>query len=676
MQRSTWNIRSLILVPFLLASAPACFGDRPIDIAWLPITDAQRNMKTPVVEKDAGVEALFWNVHMRDEVMGGQDLRRVFYHYVRLKIFDEKGKEKAATIDIPFGENTSIMYVKGRTIKADGTEVALKGDSVYERDLIRVGRTRLKVKSFAMPGVEPGAIVEYRWQEMISDPRIQYARLQFQREFPVQKVTYFLWPLARDQTSYSMTFWPFNCKPSAWKREDDGFQSTSVENVPAFREEPMMPGEPNVRPWALMFYREDGSRREPEKYWNDTGKNLYNHLLKPALKANDEVKQAAAGAIEGASSDEQKVLALVKYIRKNMRNLFSSEVTEAERAKILKQMPKDRERTSNEIFKQGIGSSDELNTLFAAMATSVGLEARPAMVGDREDMIFTPTLTDRYFLRSIDMAVNIGGTWKLFDVSARLLPANMLSWREEGMQALLSDPKKPVFVAAPLSPPEASSGIRSAKLTLQEDGSIEGDVDQQYSGHLALDRRSEMKDDTDARRLERLKEQTAKVFPDAEISDLRIENANDPESPLKLHYHFKMAGYAQRTGKRLLVHPLFFQRGVPPLFASTERRFPIIFPYGWQERDTVSIVMPDGFVLDNGENPGGIKFGPTGGYDLKMSMRGDHELICIRNMTFGKEGLLAYPKDAYPTLKTLFDEVHGHDDATISFKQATAVKQP
>ena len=192
-----------------------------------------------------------------------------------------------------------------------------------------------------MPGVEPGAIVEYRWQEFRSDPRILYARLQFQREFPVQKVTYFVRPLPRDYTSFTMNIWPFNCKPTALKREDDGYESTSLENVPAFHDEPMMPGEPNVRPWALISYREDG-KREPEKYWNNTGKDLYNRLLKPALKANDEIKQAAAGAVEGASSDEQKVLALIKYIRKNLRNLFGAEVTEAERAKILKQMPKER----------------------------------------------------------------------------------------------------------------------------------------------------------------------------------------------------------------------------------------------------------------------------------------------------------------------------------------------
>ena len=329
-----------------------------------------------------------------------------------------------------------------------------------------------------------------------------------------------------------------------------------------------------------------------------------------------------------------------------------------------------------EVFKQGIGASDELNMLFAAMAMSVVLEARPAMVGDREDMMFVPNMTDRYFLRSIDMAVNIGGKWKLYDVSARLLPANMLSWREEGMQALLSDPKKPVFVAAPLSPPGASAAMRTAKFTLMEDGSIEGEVDQEYSGHLALDRRAEMKDDTAARRLERLKEQTAKVFPDADISDLRIENVDDPERPLKLHYYFKMAGYAQRTGKRLLVNPFFFQRGVAPLFASTERRHPIIFPYGWQERDTVSIVLPEGFSLDNAESPGGINFGAPGSYEVKLTIKNGHELTCVRELIFGKEGMLAYPKEAYPDIKRLFDNIHQHDDVAISLKQGPAMKQP
>jgi len=665
-------LHKLAILLLCLSASPRFYGDTqiPIDVAWLPVTDAERNMKTPLVEKDAGVEALFWRVHVRDELLGSQELQRVFYHYVRLKIFDEKGKEKASTIELPFGDKTHIIYVYGRTVKADGTELELKKDSVFERDLVRAGRRRSKMKAFAMPGVEPGAIVEYRWKEILSDSHIMYTRLQFQREYPVQKVTYFLMPLPGRYTSFEMFSLPFNCKPSALKQENNGFWSTTLENVPAFREEPMMPGEACVRPWVLLCYRANGRFPEPEKYWNNAGKEMYNDYLRQALKPNDDVKRAAAGAVEGAATDDQKIGALIRYIRKNLRDLFGSQVTEAERAKILQDLPKNRWRNSGEVLKSGIGGSGELNTLFASMASCVGLEARPAMVADREDITFVPQLADRYFLPNIDMAVNIAGKWQLYDVSARLLPSTMVSWREEGMQALISDPKKPVFIESPTSPPEASISRRSAKLTLSEDGTVEGEIDQEYSGHMALDRRYAMEGEAKVRRLERLKEHFTTIFPDAEVSGARIENADDAEQALKLHCHIKIPGYAQRTGKRILLQPLFFQRGVPPLFAATERRYSIDLHYAWQEQDTISIALPAGFALDHAENPGALSFGAPGAYELKMSVKGGRELICTRGLTFGKGGTLAFEAAAYPKVKNVFDEIHRRDDVTISLKQA------
>ena len=651
---------------FLTLFSPLAFGQAAIDTAWLPISDDERTMKAPIVEKDAGVEALFWRVHIRDEVIGGRDLQRVFYNYVRLKIFDEKGKEKAATIDLPFTDDESVTSVNGRTIKADGTELELKKDSVYERDLVRAGHRKIRVKSFAMPGVEPGAIVEYRWREVQNNPRFLYTRLQFQREFPVQKVTYFISPLSNEY-DYKMSFWPFHCEPSPPKHERDGFQSTTVENIPAFKEEPLMPGEANVRPWALIYYHKDDKRSE-DKYWNDVGKQIYNDTLKPALKASGEVKEAAHAAVQGANTDEEKVLALIRYIRKNLRDLFGSQVTEVERAKILKQLEKSRERTSGEVFKSGIGTASELNILFASMASVVGLEARPALVADADDILFVPAMTDRYFLRNIDMAVNIGGKWQLFDVSTRLLPSNMLSWREQGMQALVSDPKKPFFIESPASPAEASAARRVANFVLSDDGDLEGDVNEQYSGQMALDRRSELFRDSAERRLEREKEDLRKVFTDAEVSEVKIENVDDPEQPLVLAYHIKVSGYAQRTGKRILLQPMFFQRGETPMFTASERKYPIRFHYGWEEHDKVTIELPEGFDLDHPEAPDSMTFGEPGGYNVRMALQPGRKLVCGRDLAFGKGGLLGYSAEIYPKLKHVFDEIQRRDDQTIALK--------
>jgi hypothetical protein len=397
-------------------------------------------MKQPVVDKNAGVEAIFWRVHVVDEVVGSQ-LQRALYHYVRLKVFSDEGKTKAALIDIPFSNKTSILYIAGRTIKADGSIVDLKKDAIHDRDIYRGPRQiRQSAKSFSMPAVEPGAIVEYRWKEVRFDPNSLYLRLQFQREFPVQRVTYYVKPLPREYTTRPMHLWPFNCKPSPLKLDPDNFNSTFLENVPAFREEPMMPGEPNVRPWVLIFYP-DGNKKDPDKYWAEVGKRDY-QILKQSLKLNGELKQAATEAVAGAANDEERVTRLVRYVRQHFRGMYDGSVTDAERSKILKQMSKERLRTSVEVFKSGIGTSDELNTLFAALASEVDLEARPALVGNRDDLNFDPRLAESYFLRSIDMAVRIGDEWKLYDVSARYLPSNMLSWHEEGIPALITDPKK------------------------------------------------------------------------------------------------------------------------------------------------------------------------------------------------------------------------------------------
>lgn len=649
------------------------WGQQPpiaVNVSWLPVTDAEKSMTAPMVDKDAGVEALFWRVHVRDEIVGGTEVQRVLYHYVRLKIFSEKGMRDAATIEIPYTSENTVLNVAGRTIQADGMIVELKGSDIHDKEVVKIGRIRRKVKSFAMPAVAPGAIVEYRWREVRFDPSTFYFRAQMQREFPVQKVTYFLRPLTADQTTYQMAVRPFNCQPSKLHQEPDGFHSMSLEKVPAFREEPLMPGEPNVRPWVLVFYS-DGSQKNPDKYWEGEGKDAYRRM-KLSMKVNDDIRAAATKAVAGAQNDNDKVIALIRHVRKNLRSIYSSSVTDAERANIVKQMPKTRRRTSEEVFKSGIGFPNELNILFAAMASAVGLETRQAFLGDRDDLTFHPSLADIYYLSNIDMAVNSGGKWKLYDVTARLLAPSMLTWREEGTLALISDPKKPEFVETGLSSPDDSVTQRIGRFELKADGSLEGTVGMAYTGHKAHEERLSLDGDSPEKQQEGIKEQVMAVFPDAEVSSIVIEDADDPEKPLKIRYAVRIPGYAQRTGKRILFQPLFFQRGETPLFGANERMHAVHFRYGWKELDSITLKWPEGFQLDSAENPGGINFGPPGEYSLEMGKAGDRELRVSRGLTFGKGGLIIYPQTAYSPLKRGFDEIHRRDETTLVLKEAAS----
>src|SRR5581483_9977178 len=108
MRRLSYSVALLTIgLPVILISGSASAQQKtnaPSEfVSWLPVTDAERALKSPMVEKDAGAEVLVWRVHVVDELLGNnRDLQRVFYHYVRLKIFNEKGKEDTSTIDLTY----------------------------------------------------------------------------------------------------------------------------------------------------------------------------------------------------------------------------------------------------------------------------------------------------------------------------------------------------------------------------------------------------------------------------------------------------------------------------------------------------------------------------------------------------------------------------------------------
>ena len=632
--------------------------------AWPPVTDAEKGLQAPVVEKDAGAEVLVWRAHLVDEVLS-RGYQRVWYHYVRLKIFTDRGREQLSTTQLSGDGRSHIIDVAARTVKADGTVLELDKNAVFQRDLIRVGGIKVKTASFGMPGLEVGAIVEYRWKEVL-EGYYSYVRIEFQREFPVQRVTYFIKPFSSQYTASEIHIQSFNCQPSPFKLENDGYNSTTLQNVPATHEEPFEPSAPNIRPWALLYY-ESRNPKDPDRFWNDLGKEAYDEL-KRSLKLNDELKTAAATAIAGAKTDQEKLSGLIRYIQRNLRNVSSSELTDAERQTFYDKLPNDRPRTSPEIFKSGMGTSYELNLVFAAMASQAGFDTRPAPTADWNDVGFNPkTMLHQFYLRNIDMAVKSGDSWKIYDASTKLQKPGMLPWSQEGLFALVSDPRKPVFVQTEQTPAKESVDAKTAKLALSADGTLEGDVEESFTGHRAFDRRAELEGQSNDRQTDWLRDRVTKVFPDAEVNNVVIDSAADATQPLKFRYHLKAPGYAQVVGSRVFFNILPFERSRTSPFTASDRRNPIRFPYSWVESDAISIKLPAGFMLDNAASPGSLSFGKAGGYNLKIGVSENGDIVMNRELTFNA---LYFDVEQYPIVRQVFSEIQKRDTHTLALAKA------
>ena len=242
------------------------------------------------------------------------------------------------------------------------------------------------------------------------------------------------------------------------------------------------------------------------------------------------------------------------------------------------------------------------------------MDARIANVAGRDDSFFNPSLMDPYFLNRWGIAVKIDGAWEFSDPASPYLPHGMLQWPEEGVQALVTDPTEPVFVTTPFSRPETTVTQRKGEFRLLEDGTLEGAVTVEATGHVGANWKSRDDGKEPDERERDLEERLRARFSTAEISDVNIENVTDLHRPYRYTYHVRVPGYAMRSGKRLFLQPAYFQFNLAPRFQTSERKHDICFSYGWTEKDHVTIDLPEGYTLEKPESPAPFKLGKAGRY--------------------------------------------------------------
>ena len=659
--RSPYYLPTFLLVCLFVFAAPVwATGDQ-----WKPIDPAELALKTPTVEKDADAEGLFWEVRIDDNSEGGG---LVFNHYLRVKVFTERGRESQSKIDLLYGKlygsEIKISDIAARTIKPDGSIVELKKEDIFDRTVVKASGLKYKAKSFAMPAVEPGCIIEYRWRETRVNAVANYIRLNFQRDIPLQRVQYLVKPLSLD--GYGFNSITLHGTPTPWAKEKNGFYSTSMTNVPAIHDEARMPPEDQVKTWMLVFYQSTTeNRKDPEKYWIETGKYYYDQK-KSLIKPNDEVKKMAASLIADAKTDDEKLERLFDFCRTKIKNvsLDTAGLNSDELAKI-----KDN-KNPGDTLKRGTGRSSEIDQLFAALANASGFDARIVMAPDRGDLFFDKGLPNDYFIDPMNIAVKVGGNWKFFNPGYPHIPFGMLRWQEEGEQSLITDPKEPVWVETPMSGPEKSLIKRSAKLKLTDDGTLEGEIHIEYTGHFAIERKMEIDEESETQREDDLKAEIKEQISTAEVSNIKVENVMDYTKPLVYAFHVRVPNYGQRTGKRLFFQPAFFQHGDKPMFATTDRKYPIYFHYPWSEDDHVQLELPKGYALDNAETPAPFGSGKISEYKVSIAASTDGTLLIYkRNFFFGGAGTVLFPVESYAPLKNYFDVLHKQDSYTLALKQ-------
>lgn len=641
---------TLFLMLLLLGTALSISGQNK---TWSPVTPAELAMKTPKVDPNADAEALFWEIHIDD-----QKLNSVTYnHYVRIKIFTERGRDKYAKMDIPFTKKTSIDDIAARVIKPDGTIIDLKPSDIFERELVKANKTRILAKSFAVPGIEPGVIVEYQYKETIKDDSVNGDRLVFQRDIPMQKVSYYVRPIKQLLINYHY----FNMQQTDFVPDRDGYSVATMYDVPAYSDEPYMPPDDEVRRWVSVSYAGYGVGFS----WFNVARNYVLYLAEH-LKPNKDIKRKADELTANTPKDEDKLRKIYDFTQKQIRNLsYDRTLTDDQREKL-------KVKDATDALKKGMGSEFMVDMLFATLAKAAGFDVRLVLSGNRSENFFTPEKYEgQRFIHLAGVGIQSGNNLTCYEPGVPYMPFGSVFWFEEGISSMVTSDGGWNWKILPITPFEKSLTKRTGKFKLTEDGTLEGHARVEYYGHEAITKRRDHFTETPEKRAETFKESVRSRVSTAEVTNVTVSDFDDNEKPVAVDYDVKVPNYAQRTGKRLFFQPVYFEYGVPPAFSSTTRTYGVYFSYPWSEDDNVEITLPDNFTGESVISPSSID-DPDGVGSLHVSfyiLKESNRLNVSRQFHFGGGGHVIFPLKFYQPVKAMFDGFNKADSTTVTLKQ-------
>ena len=134
----------------------ACFHAARAGDDWLPIPPADLVLKDNPASPGADAMILY-----RESAVDARE--SAVKEYIRIKVFTKQGTDEA-NVEIPFVKGvTDVRDIRARTIRPDGS-IANFQAKAFEKVVVKNSGVRFLAKTFTLPDVQPGCIIEYKYR--------------------------------------------------------------------------------------------------------------------------------------------------------------------------------------------------------------------------------------------------------------------------------------------------------------------------------------------------------------------------------------------------------------------------------------------------------------------------------------------------------------------------------
>jgi len=581
------RLRSLALTAWIILAAFLCSPQRASAVGFQPVSPDELKMTSEPKAPGAPAIILFRQLDRDDNGNTSHE-----DNYFRVKILNEQGR-KHADIEIPFVKATQeVINIHARTIRPDGTIVNFDGKT-FEKTIVKGKGIKYLAKTFTMPDVQVGGIIEYYYTVDYIEHLIFDSHWVVSYELFTKQARFSLKPYSR----FKLT-WIWQGTGGVVPTEGaDRIIRMDVNDIPAFETEDFMPPANELKAHVKFIYTDSNVlETDNARYWKSAGKRM-NDRAESFAKKRSGLEQVVAQTVSPNDSPEEKAQKLYARVQQIRNTSFAVQKSEE-----VKKRDKEKEiNNAEDVLKGGFGNGYQLTWLYLGLARAAGLEAYGVLVSDRANYFFNPAIRDESRLNANVVLLHFKDHDVYCDPGAAFIPYGLLPWSEAGARGLKLDKDGGQWIETSLPNSQVSRITRQATLKLlPESGSLEGHLVVTYTGLEASTRRVEERNQDDTAHKKYLEDEVREFIP----SGIEVELVNQPDwhsssASFVAEFDLKVPAWVASAGRRAMMPVGLFGATEKHVFDHAQRTHPVYYRYPSSKADDITIQLPDGWRVSS-----------------------------------------------------------------------------
>jgi len=618
--RAGKSIATFLLSAFcLLAGVPRCeAGDAP---PWMHAL-----VNAPLPEHDEKTDAVLLYSETNVNVISADKVKTTVRE--AYKILRPDGRRHGTARVYYRSPGQKVTSLHGWCIPAQGKDYEVKDKEALDVSPPGVEGGELiddaRAKILQIPAPDPGNIVGYEY-EVEEQPLVLQDSWDFQEISPVRESHYSLQLPAGWEFKASFLNYP-EVKPTP---TGNNLWQWTVSDVKGIRREEEMPPFEGVAGLMIVsFFPPGGAAGKEFSNWREMG-TWYWNLENDRFAASPQIKQEVTALTTSASTVLDKMNVLASFVQHDIRYV-SIELG----------IGGWQPHLAQDVFAHRYGDCKDKANLLRSMLQQIGVSSFPVAINTERGSITPQTPAYRGFDHQI-IAIQLPdgvvsptliatlqhpklGKLLFFDPTNEWTPFGQIGGYLQANYGLLMTPDGGELVELPTQSSAMNSIVRTAKLTLDPSGMLQGHVKEVRLGDRAWYERGRLLTMTrDADRVKPIESLLGGSLSNFRVTSARLVNLQQTSLPFGFEYSFEAVNYAKNAGGLLLVRPRVIGTKSSALLETKEpRKFPIEFEGPVQDTDNFEITLPAGYEVDDLPPPVDAEFG-FASYHSKTEAKGN-----------------------------------------------------